>query len=195
LYSRSARTNVFGFPNSKGLAERGQNLNAGLLDHRMAVEWIRDNIASFGGDPSRMVLWGQSSGAASTDYYNFAYPDDPIVTGFMQHSGSVFATGSTTDLAHSNFSSIAQNVGCANMTAIDEFQCMQLNASAAAIMDYYQYYNLNNSVDSASQLKFTTVIDNVTKWSNYTQRILAGNFSKLVSFFVDWANSRLTTTK
>jgi hypothetical protein len=31
------------------------------------MEWIRQNIANFGGDPSRITMWGQSAGAASTD--------------------------------------------------------------------------------------------------------------------------------
>ena len=39
--------------------------NAGLLDVVTALRWVRDNIASFGGDPQRVTLMGQSSGAVS----------------------------------------------------------------------------------------------------------------------------------
>lgn len=173
----SARTNIFGFPNAKGLAEAGENVNVGLLDQRLALEWTRDNIAQFGGDPSRMVIWGQSSGSASTDYLNYAYPDDPIVGGFIQHSGSVFATGESSDADMLNFTSVAQNVGCANLSAAQELSCMQHNASAGDIIDYYQNYNLKNT---EGQLKFTTIVDGITKFQNYTERALAGNFSKLV---------------
>lgn len=34
----------------------------GLRDQRLAIEWARDNIAYFGGDPSRIQILGQSSG-------------------------------------------------------------------------------------------------------------------------------------
>ncbi len=59
------RLNLFGYAYlarlAPGLEDTG---NLGQLDLILALEWIRDNIAAFGGDPDRVMLFGQSGGGA-----------------------------------------------------------------------------------------------------------------------------------
>lgn len=68
LVTINYRLGVFGFMNHPLLSEespRKASGNYGLLDQVAALEWIRDNIAQFGGDPENVTLFGQSAGAAS----------------------------------------------------------------------------------------------------------------------------------
>jgi para-nitrobenzyl esterase len=60
------RLNVFGFLglDSAGVPGFTGSANAGMLDIVMALEWVRDNIAQFGGDPNNVTIFGQSGGGA-----------------------------------------------------------------------------------------------------------------------------------
>ncbi|KAF9541669.1 alpha/beta-hydrolase, partial [Agrocybe pediades] len=58
------RLGLFGFLAGQNVKDGGA-LNAGLLDQRMALQWVQTNIKKFGGDPSRVTIWGQSAGAGS----------------------------------------------------------------------------------------------------------------------------------
>jgi para-nitrobenzyl esterase len=58
------RLNMFGYLYLAGLGgdRYAQAGNAGLLDIVLSLEWVRDNIASFGGDPGNVTIFGQSGG-------------------------------------------------------------------------------------------------------------------------------------
>lgn len=62
------RLGIFGYFADEELAAESANGttgNYGLLDQIKALEWVRDNISSFGGDPDNVTLAGESAGAAS----------------------------------------------------------------------------------------------------------------------------------
>lgn len=62
------RLGVFGYLADEGLkaeSEHGTTGNYGLLDQIKALEWVRGNVAAFGGDPDNVTLAGESAGSAS----------------------------------------------------------------------------------------------------------------------------------
>jgi para-nitrobenzyl esterase len=60
------RLNLFGFLylGELGGPEYAASGNAGMLDLVLALKWVRDNIAEFGGDPHAVMIFGQSGGGA-----------------------------------------------------------------------------------------------------------------------------------
>lgn len=65
VVSLNYRVGALGFMPHPSI-EEGWNGNLGLEDQRLAMQWIKDNIESFGGDQTKITLAGESAGAAST---------------------------------------------------------------------------------------------------------------------------------
>lgn len=141
------RVNIFSFPNAKGL---GNQTNLGLQDQRLAVEWVYDNIHAFGGDPSKITLWGQSAGASATDMYLFAYPDNPIVRASVSSSGATIGHALNSDYSGSNFSFVAKNLGCDFEDAQTELECMR-HVPYPRMENFIGQYQDNSSLVNTSQ--------------------------------------------
>ncbi len=64
VVSLNHRLNIFGFLYLGDIAgaEFAQSGNAGMLDIMLAIWWVRDNIAKFGGDPGNVTVFGESGG-------------------------------------------------------------------------------------------------------------------------------------
>ncbi|KAF5268941.1 hypothetical protein FOXYS1_153 [Fusarium oxysporum] len=171
------RINIFGFP---GAASETQNL--GLRDQRAAVEWIRDNIWRFGGNPSKITIAGQSSGGVAVDYWTYAYQKDPIVNGIIAPSGNAFSFPvNAKSVQEKNWNSVVSTVGCSD--ADDVMACMRkadwedIKAAAAAI----------KPASSSSVLRsippFYPKPDGEIVFSDYVSLTKAGSFAKVPILF------------
>lgn len=87
------RLGMWGFLQTPGLVAEGSS-NAGLLDQRLALRWIQENIAAFGGDPERVVVWGESAGAQSIAYHLFSYDGRTRLDGLYR--GAIMESGGPT---------------------------------------------------------------------------------------------------
>lgn len=83
------RLGVWGFLQTPQILAEGSS-NAGLLDQRLALRWIKENIASFGGNPEKITIWGESAGGQSISYHLYSYDgrNDNLFQAAIIESGS-----------------------------------------------------------------------------------------------------------
>ncbi|KID64795.1 carboxylesterase family protein, partial [Metarhizium hybridum] len=168
------RLNIFGFPNTPDLGAQ----NLGLRDQRAALEWLRDNIAGFGGDAHRITLGGQSAGADSGSAMIYSHMDDPIFSGLILQSGTVQIIGAATQNVDSEFVRVATSVGCANSAdRLQELECMR-TVNAEVLMRAISDKTLNAFGAPSGG---TPMVDNVTLFTmrEYVHRGSAGKFAKI----------------
>jgi len=120
LVSCNYRLGHFGFFAHPALTEEAKGglvANYGLMDQIVALEWVRDNIASFGGDPGKVTIFGESAGGISVNNLMIS----PRARGLFQAAiaQSSFGRERTENLAEAEATGIeeARRWGASSQTA------------------------------------------------------------------------------
>ena len=123
------RLGMWGFLQTPQILAEGSS-NAGLLDQRMALRWVHENIASFGGDPSRVTIWGESAGAQSIGLHLHSYngrDDDLFQAAIMESGGSIGTALEPLAYYASPVENLTRTVGCS--TVSDQLSCLRAISS------------------------------------------------------------------
>ena len=99
LVSANYRMSAFGFlahPALSAESANGVSGNYGILDHIAALEWVRDNVAGFGGDPGNVTIFGESAGGASI----YALLATPLAKGLFHRAISESTWITPTNVTH-----------------------------------------------------------------------------------------------
>jgi para-nitrobenzyl esterase len=89
VVSVNYRIGAFGFLDARPF---GGVANCGLRDAICALEWVRDHIGSFGGDPARVVAFGESAGGGLILHALASPAASGLLAGAIVQSGATFAT-------------------------------------------------------------------------------------------------------
>eukprot|EP00727_Mastigamoeba_balamuthi_P011054 m51a1_g6571 hypothetical protein (541) ;mRNA; r:182206-184038 len=168
------RLGPFGFLALDGLMnESGTTGNYGLLDQMEAMRWVSKNIKAFGGDPDRILLFGESAGATSVISHVCSPVAKDLYRAVAAQSGAMAAR--TLQAATARGSDFARRVGCARNTTAETVQCMRAVKS-------------NHLVDadapSVVARTWLPTIDGYVLSASLASMFAAGNFSRTIPMLI-----------
>ncbi|GAA5824316.1 hypothetical protein JCM5353_007021 [Sporobolomyces roseus] len=127
------RVAAYGFLNSPALEKEG-NQNLGLYDQRLAMHWVQENIGSFGGDKSKVTIWGESAGAFSVAGHLLGYNlnSTDLFRGAIMESGAnplYYTNNASSTYSPFNqsvtYSNILDKSGCDKGDNAKELECLR----------------------------------------------------------------------
>ncbi|XP_019616294.1 PREDICTED: neuroligin-4, X-linked-like [Branchiostoma belcheri] len=170
------RLGIFGFLSTGDKTAPG---NYGLLDQIAALRWINENIGNFGGDPSRVTLFGIGAGAASVNLLTLS----PLAAGLFRrvilHSGSALSTWSMANDPLRLVTTIAEKLDCCRVDVAQTVQCLR-NKS-------YQKLLLKDVTLRAPASRFYSVFGPVVDGNvipDEPRRLLEGDLFRSYDFMV-----------
>uniref|UniRef100_F6VMR1 Carboxylic ester hydrolase n=1 Tax=Xenopus tropicalis TaxID=8364 RepID=F6VMR1_XENTR len=125
VVSMNYRLGALGFLSIPGNADAPGNV--GLFDQRLALEWIYENIATFGGNPQSITIFGESAGAASVSYHLLSPKSHPYFTRAIMQSGSANAPWGAINKTEARHRALilANQLGCSYETDNKIIACLR----------------------------------------------------------------------
>jgi triacylglycerol lipase len=166
------RLAAWGFLFSEEVIKSG-NTNLGLRDQRLALEWVQENIWAFGGDPSKVTIWGESAGGMSVGWHLTAFGgrDDGLFRGaIMESGGSIMVGFSSQTQYQKSYDTLVNRTDCS--TASDTLQCLRE-------VPYEKLNGVLNSTNAAGLFNFNPMLDNDTVADYGSVQLAKGDFVKV----------------
>lgn len=165
--SFNTRESLWAYPNSAELAGGNESQNFGILDVDKALQWVRDNIAQFGGNPDHVVFGGHSSGSVQVDHYLWNHPDTWLA-GAVQMAANA-KSGPAVAPTNQALDIVAKEVNCP--VGAGQLDCLRK-------VDMYAFQTAG--FNSTYNTYFTPVVDEKTRYQDYEARFAAGKYASHV---------------
>lgn len=177
IVSSNYRLGVFGFFALPGVRAESSNVNFGLQDQQAALRWTKSNIASFGGDTSRVTIFGESAGGTSMCLHLVSPQSAGLFHRAISQSGPcTVLTGSSLPVLAAASEKLATDFGCPS--GPNQLACMRGkpvgDLNAATVLD------LNLSSDAAH---WSPAVDGVSIPDEPAKMVREGRYSRVPTIF------------
>ncbi|KAJ7878498.1 alpha/beta-hydrolase [Mycena olivaceomarginata] len=130
------RLTAYGFPVGDEPRKAGL-LNLGLKDQRLALHWINENIAAFGGDPSKVTIQGESAGGSSVFQHMLAFGgrNDHLFRGVISESGywAPLMASNRAATYNATWNRLLSITNCSDIACLQALPLSTFNASVARV--------------------------------------------------------------
>ncbi|KAI1135034.1 alpha/beta-hydrolase [Hypoxylon sp. FL0543] len=185
------RLGFFGFAASKALL-KAKHTNAGLRDQRAALEWVRDNIEHFGGDPQRVTAVGQSVGASDIGLQLIAFGGEhvPFQQAIMMSGAPGLNFNTKSDLVANNTAAVALGAGCIkndDSQSAETLQC--LREAPVELLTELSVTASRKARPPFGEAFFYPTYDGDFLLDRPSELLRAGKFAKGVPAIISWVSN------
>eukprot|EP00008_Paramoeba_atlantica_P008171 CAMPEP_0201476066 /NCGR_PEP_ID=MMETSP0151_2-20130828/1352_1 /ASSEMBLY_ACC=CAM_ASM_000257 /TAXON_ID=200890 /ORGANISM="Paramoeba atlantica, Strain 621/1 / CCAP 1560/9" /LENGTH=387 /DNA_ID=CAMNT_0047856343 /DNA_START=805 /DNA_END=1968 /DNA_ORIENTATION=+ len=177
LVSVNYRLGAFGFLGSEALrASDGSTGNYGVQDQRLALQWVQDNIEQFNGDPSKVMLFGQSAGSGSTAFHVASKRSSGLFHAATFESGPYTGWSALNmTIQETHYDLLVNGVGCQEGgDPVQQVSCLR-SVSADDILHHYE----DGALDITSGCSWAPTIDGVELVVHPQFQVQSGHFNRV----------------
>nr|XP_053634423.1 venom carboxylesterase-6-like [Cherax quadricarinatus] len=135
------RLGVFGFLSTEDSVIPG---NFGLKDQTLALQWVQRNIHKFGGDKTKVTIFGESAGGASVHFQMLSPKSEGLFSRVIMQSGSALSPWATGFKFRETAEEIGQTMGCPDsqdsQALLDCLQKVDGRRLSSLFQDYFVSY-------------------------------------------------------
>lgn len=163
------RVGALGFLAHPALDAEGHDaVNYGVMDQQLALKWVQENIAAFGGDKGNVTIFGESAGGLNT----FTHLVSPLSAGLFHkaipQSGGYSLNSATLAASQARGTAYATRIGCTDQTAA----CLRGKSVAEILAG-------QGTVNTASSAYNQVTVDGKVLVETQLAALTAGRFNKV----------------
>jgi para-nitrobenzyl esterase len=167
------RVGALGFFRQPELIAQNMSSNLGLQDQQAALRWVQTHIGNFGGDPSRVTIFGHSAGGASMCLHMVSPLSKGLFQRAISHSGPCnLLTDATPASMEAQSVALGVKLGCTEGPG--QLACMR-QKSAADLM----HGSVPNGNEVKVDIRWTPVQDGITITGDPARQVQEGQFNRV----------------